>query len=173
MKYKIVEIEETFEGSIQEKMGKDNYMLRINDKDHNIRILLADVYGIEFIMDGAYHKTRYEKTSTNQIDVLVDGVPITINRHTELDDIVYKNSGGAATASEGNAQSVLQSPIPGKVVSTAVKVEDTVKKGDVVCVLESMKMQVSIRAHKDGTIISITVKDGDTVAKGDLIAEIE
>jgi biotin carboxyl carrier protein len=67
----------------------------------------------------------------------------------------------------------LKSQIPGKVVSIAVVEGDSVKKGDVVCTLESMKMQVAIKAHKDGVIKSIKVKETATVAKGDVVAEIE
>ena len=50
---------------------------------------------------------------------------------------------------------------------------DSVKKGDVICTLESMKMQVGIKSHKDGIVKSIKIKKGDTVAKNDLVAEIE
>ena len=47
------------------------------------------------------------------------------------------------------------------------------KKGDVVCVLESMKMQISIKSHKDGVVKSIKMKQGSSVAKNDVLAEIE
>ena len=67
----------------------------------------------------------------------------------------------------------MKSQIPGKVVSIAKQEGDSVKQGDVVCTLESMKMQVAVKAHKDGSIKSIKIKQGGTVAKGDLIAEIE
>jgi biotin carboxyl carrier protein len=67
----------------------------------------------------------------------------------------------------------LKSQIPGKVVSIAVADGDSVKKGDVVCTLESMKMQVAVKAHKDGSIKSLKIKEGGTVAKGDPIADIE
>ena len=49
----------------------------------------------------------------------------------------------------------------------------SVKKGDPIVVLESMKMQVAVKSHKDGTVKSIKVKEGGSVAKGDVIAEIE
>jgi biotin carboxyl carrier protein len=54
-------------------------------------------------------------------------------------------------------------------------VEDgsNVKKGDVVCVLESMKMQVSVKSHKDGVVKKLKVKGGMSVAKNDILAEIE
>ena len=66
-----------------------------------------------------------------------------------FDKVVYKNSGGSGS---GGAQLTLKSQIPGKVVSIAVEDGDSVKKGDVVCTLESMKMQVAVKAHKDGVI---------------------
>ena len=49
----------------------------------------------------------------------------------------------------------------------------TIKKGDVVCTLESMKMQVAVKAHKDGVIQNLKIKESATVAKGDVIADIE
>ena len=54
-----------------------------------------------------------------------------------------------------------------------VKVGDEVKKGDVVVVLESMKMQVAVKAHKDGNIKEIKVKQGVSVARNDVMAVIE
>jgi biotin carboxyl carrier protein len=67
----------------------------------------------------------------------------------------------------------LKSQIPGKVVSISVAEGDSVAKGDVVCTLESMKMQVAIKSHKDGVVKTIKVKETGTVAKGDVVAEIE
>ena len=104
------------------------------------------------------------------MNLVIDNVPITINQHTNFDEIVFKNSGGAGTA---NAQLGLKSQIPGKVVSIALQEGDSVNQGDVVCTLESMKMQVAVKSHKSGTIKSIKIKAGGTVAKGDLVAEIE
>jgi len=65
------------------------------------------------------------------------------------------------------------SQIPGKVVSIAVQEGDPVKQGDVICTLESMKMQVAVKSHKNGSIKSIKIKIGGTVAKNDIVAEIE
>jgi len=42
-----------------------------------------------------------------------------------------------------------------------------------VCVLESMKMQVSVKSHKDGEVKNLKIKEGDSVNKNDIIAEIE
>ena len=90
--------------------------------------------------------------------------------NTHFDEVVYKNSGGGGA---GGAQLALKSQIPGKVVSIAVAEGDSVKKGDVVCTLESMKMQVAVKAHKDGAVKNLKIKEGGTVAKGDVITDIE
>ena len=170
MDYKIQDIENAFAGEITENLGKNEYMIKINDDDHQIKILNMDTKGIEFLLDQKFHKAKYLKSTTNEFNLVIDNVPITINKNTHFDEIVYKNSGGAGG---GSSELALKSQIPGKVVSIAVNEGDSINSGDVVCTLESMKMQVAVKAHKAGSIKSIKIKEGSSVAKGDLIAEIE
>lgn len=170
MEYKIQDIEKTFDGEITENLGNNAYVIKINDNEYQVKILTMDSRGLEFILDQKYHKVKYLDSTTNEMNIVIDNVPITLNRHSKFDEIVFKNSGGA---SSGNAQLALKSQIPGKVVSIAVAEGDSVKQGDVVCTLESMKMQVSVKSHKDGSVKSIKIKQGGSVAKGDVIAEIE
>ncbi len=170
MDYKIQDIEKSFDGRIVENLGNNDYTIKINDDEHQLKILNMDSTGIEFILDQKYHKAKYLEQSTNEINIVIDNVPMTLNLHTHFDKVVYKNSGGS---SSGNTQLSLKSQIPGKVVSIAVTDGDSVAKGDVVCTLESMKMQVAVKAHKDGVVKSIKVKESGTVAKGDVIADIE
>ncbi len=170
MEYKIQDIENAFVGEISENLGNNEYIIKINGNDNQIKILNMDAKGIEFLLNQKYHKAKYLENTTNEIHLVIDNVPITINQHTNFDEIVYKNSGGGGTAS---AQLALKSQIPGKVVSIAVQEGDSINQGDVVCTLESMKMQVAVKAHKAGSIKSIKIKDGASVAKGDIIAEIE
>ena len=145
-------------------------MIKINDKEHQLKILSMNAKGIEFILDQEYHKAKYLETATNEMNLVIDNVPVTLNMNTHFDEIVYKNSGGGGA---GGAQVALKSQIPGKVVSIAVADGDSIKKGDVVCTLESMKMQVGVKAHKDGEVKNLKIKEGATVAKGDVIADIE
>ena len=170
MDYKISDIEKSFEGKIVENLGNNDYVIKINDDEHKLKIININSSGIEFLLDQKYHKAKYLEQSTNEMNIVIDNVPIVINRHSHFDKIVYMHSGGAGA---GNAQLSLKSQIPGKVVSIAVAEGDSVKKGDVVCTLESMKMQVSVKAHKDGVIKSIKIKETVSVAKGDPIADIE
>ena len=71
------------------------------------------------------------------------------------------------------AQEKVEVPITGKIISVDVKVGQAVKEGDVVCVLESMKMENPIVATVDGTISEISIKVDQVVKPGDVIAVIE
>jgi len=71
------------------------------------------------------------------------------------------------------AQENVEVPITGKIISVDVKVGDMVKEGDILCLLESMKMENPIMAPVNGTIAQIGVAADQTVKPGDTIAIIE
>jgi 3-methylcrotonyl-CoA carboxylase alpha subunit len=72
-----------------------------------------------------------------------------------------------AHAGEGETEGGrLTAPMPGKVVSFAVKAGDTVKKGQPLAVMEAMKMEHTIAAPADGTIAELLYAPGDQVAEG-------
>ena len=66
----------------------------------------------------------------------------------------------------------LNCPMPGTIISVNVSVGQQVKLGDVVVVLEAMKMENEIKAPKDGTITSVNVNKGDAVESGTLLVTI-
>jgi len=71
------------------------------------------------------------------------------------------------------ARETVEVPITGKIVSVNVKVGDEVKEGDVLCVLESMKMENPILAPVDGTIAEVGVTVDQVVKPGEVIAVID
>jgi len=71
------------------------------------------------------------------------------------------------------AQEIVEVPITGKVTSVEVKVGDVVQEGDVICFIESMKMENPILAPVAGTITEIKVSAGQVVETGNLIAILE
>jgi len=71
------------------------------------------------------------------------------------------------------AQEKVEVPITGKIISIDVKVGDKVEEGDIICILESMKMENPITSPVDGTIAEISIKEDQVVKPGDVIAVIE
>ena len=71
------------------------------------------------------------------------------------------------------AQENIEVPITGKIISVNVNVGDEVKEGDVLCLLESMKMENPILAPVNGTISQVGIAAEQTVKPGDMIAIIE
>ena len=71
------------------------------------------------------------------------------------------------------SQEIVEVPITGKIISVNVKPGDEVKEGDIICILESMKMENPILAPVDGTISQVGVTAEQVVKPGETIAVIE
>jgi acetyl-CoA/propionyl-CoA carboxylase biotin carboxyl carrier protein len=82
-----------------------------------------------------------------------------------------KRRGAASGVSTATGNSV-KAPMQATIVKVAVAEGDTVVKGDLVLVLEAMKMEQPITAHKDGTVGAISVAVGATVSSGTVLLEI-
>ena len=162
--------DEVEDGEILEKLSGDEYKIKIKDNEYVVKILHTDSNVMEFVLNNEFHSVRYVDSQTSEMNFIVDGSSMSVNMNSHLDDIVYKNSGGSDSSA---GQSTLRSQIPGKVVSIDVEDGAEVKKGDTVCTLESMKMQVAVKAQKDGIVKGIKIKEGNSVNKNDVIADIE
>ena len=79
----------------------------------------------------------------------------------------------AKAAPAGGAGSIkVSSPMPGKILAVKANVGDSVKKGQVILILEAMKMENEVVAPEDGTIASIDVTVGASVESGDTLATL-
>jgi acetyl-CoA/propionyl-CoA carboxylase biotin carboxyl carrier protein len=79
-----------------------------------------------------------------------------------------KGSGGSGDSSES-----LSSPLQGTVLKVAVEQGASIEQGDLVCVIEAMKMENEIAAHRSGKITALNVSEGAAVSSGDVLAVIE
>ena len=78
-----------------------------------------------------------------------------------------------AAAPAGAAGAVtVKAPMPGNILDVKVKAGASVKAGDVLVILEAMKMENEIVAPQDGTVASINVNKGDTVNSGDVLVSM-
>ena len=79
----------------------------------------------------------------------------------------------AAPAASGAVGAVkVNAPMPGKILAVKANAGQAVKKGDVIIVLEAMKMENDIVAPQDGTIASVSCAVGDQVEAGALLASL-
>ena len=77
------------------------------------------------------------------------------------------DSGGGAGGDE------LVSPLQGNMWKVLVEAGQAVEEGQLVCIIEAMKMENEITAHKAGVIAELAVKEGDAIASGATIAVIK
>jgi acetyl-CoA/propionyl-CoA carboxylase biotin carboxyl carrier protein len=79
-----------------------------------------------------------------------------------------KSGGGPSASSEA-----LPSPLQGTVFKVAVEQGAEVSEGDLICVIEAMKMENEITAHRSGKVEELKVSEGDSVSSGDILAVIK
>jgi biotin carboxyl carrier protein len=170
MEYKISHLEQPVNAELVSTLGESEAMVKVNQKDYRLKVLRFSTNILEFMIDNSYHSAKILNSSTSEATLLIDGVEMKINKHSKLSEVLEKSlSKISQTAGVNN----LTSQIPGRVVSVSGKQGDVVSKGDSIVVLESMKMQVAVKSHKDGKIKEIKVKQGNTVSRNDIIAVIE
>ena len=122
-------------------------------------------------VEGKWYFVEVEDLSTDPAVVLVDGQKFEVKledigsliEEEKLSDENISESGSMGNRSE------FRSPMPGTVITILVKIGDDVKVGQDLIVLESMKMQQTLKADDNGIVAEITVSEGDQILDGDLI----
>lgn len=77
-----------------------------------------------------------------------------------------------AAAAGGEGKIKVNAPMPGKILGVKVNVGQAVKKGEVILILEAMKMENEVVAPEDGKIAGINVAVGDSVESGAVLATL-
>ena len=85
-------------------------------------------------------------------------------------EVTVEENGKAAAPAAGAGSVKVSAAVPGKVVKIVASVGQSVKAGDSVVIVESMKMEIPVVAPQDGTIASIDVAEGAAVENGDTLA---
>jgi biotin carboxyl carrier protein len=147
--------------------GKE-YLVEIVDEKHisiNGKIVEVDFESVSgqpvysLIVDGKSHESYVQQGEDNW-QVLLRGrlYPVTVEDEREKR---LRAAAGSGVAESG--EFLLKAPMPGLVVTILVEEGQEIKKGQVILILESMKMQNELKAPRDGTIGRIRVKAGESV----------
>ncbi len=171
MEFKVGDIAELLDGEVLRTTGDgSSVQVKIGGKQHTLRLLKSGTNEFEFMLDNTFHHAKILQSGSAEVKVMVDGQALTLKKHSKLTEVLEKAS---TLAGAGGGDRNLTSQIPGRVVGIPAKAGTDVKKGDVIVILESMKMQVAVKAHKDGHLKEIRVKQGASVARNDVLAFIE
>ena len=170
MEFKVADLAQMISGEVVRAADNSSVIVNIGGKEQTLRLLKSSSNEFEFMLDNKFHHAKILSSTSAEIKMLLDGQPITLKKHSKLTEVLEKAS---ALGGAGGGNRNLASQIPGRVVNIAAKPGTEVKKGDVIVVLESMKMQVAVKAHKDGNVKEIKVKQGAVVARNDVLAVIE
>jgi biotin carboxyl carrier protein len=125
----------------------------------------------------------FDRLDSESLRVVVQGRPVTVFLERAPDDTIWVFAEGVVwTAAPGAAaprrarpphHETLTAPMPATVVKVLVTLGAQVRKGDTVAVLEAMKMELPIRATRDGTVSAIDCAEGDLVQPGVALVEID
>ena len=96
---------------------------------------------------------------------------ITLEEVTGAEAAVAPKAPAAPAAAPAGGEKVV-APMPGNILAVNVNVGATVKKGDVLLILEAMKMENEIQAPVDGTVTGVSVQKGAVVESGALLVTI-
>lgn len=102
---------------------------------------------------------------SNTVQMATWAQPKTTHTHTTVEP----NPKAEAPSLTVKGSKVISAPMPGTILDVKIKEGDRVKRGDVVVILEAMKMENEIMAHEDGVIASIHVSKGSSVNTGDIL----
>jgi acetyl-CoA/propionyl-CoA carboxylase biotin carboxyl carrier protein len=111
-----------------------------------------------------------------RFDVRVSGPPGGVTGRGAADSAKparAKRTQRASTPGAAGGGDVLRSPMQGTVLKIAVEAGASVQSGTLIAVIEAMKMENEVTAHKDGTVTALPISVGSSVASGDTLAVIE
>ncbi|MEC4766414.1 sodium-extruding oxaloacetate decarboxylase subunit alpha [Halomonas sp. CUBES01] len=90
----------------------------------------------------------------------------------DISDVKEQATAGAAPEAPAPSGEAITAPLAGNIFKVNVRKGDTVAEGDVVIILEAMKMETEVRASSAGTVSAVSVSEGDSVAVGDTLIEL-
>ncbi len=139
---------------------KDNqYSLKIEEQTYNCALIYIAKGEADVSIGDEKYWAKFSQGENDFMNVTINGKVLCMRRMDLLED---QTSGGSATEGAGGGN-VVKSPMPGKIFKLNVKEGDKVTKGDVLLVVEAMKMENRILATKDAVVQKINIQLNDMI----------
>ncbi|MBI5779065.1 MAG: sodium-extruding oxaloacetate decarboxylase subunit alpha [Planctomycetes bacterium] len=147
--------------------SKATLVLELNNKKYSVKVTPASSGSLKVDVEGRPYdvKVSYSgKSGLKKPAAEIKPEPAAVKSAQPIAPVQAATEGGMTNVTV---------PMPGKVVNIKVKISDKVKKGEVLFILEAMKMQNEICAPGDGIISEISIKVGDTVDNQTILMKIK
>lgn len=132
------------------------FSIKIGEKTYKIKLPSIDQEKpFQITAEEATFKAEIKTPTTKKALTTFEPTPLTPTRRTPTQKQAVE---GAVTA-----------PMTGKIISVKVKKDEQVKAGQVLCLIEAMKMENEITAPKAGTVQEVNVSDGSSVNEGEIL----
>ena len=167
VRIKLAADEEMFTAKVTPR-GTGNFSVEVMAQTLEIRLLTVDGPVVRYARNGVIRRafaTRLTRSggTTGAVAVSIDGRSMHFERRS------LSEATGAGPEGEGT----LRAPMAGRVVAVSVQAEATVERGDVVVVLEAMKMRLELRAPRSGRVAEVKVAEGEQVASHQALVHVE
>jgi biotin carboxyl carrier protein len=148
-------------------MKKFDFNINGNDYQVDIKSIEGNVAKIE--VNGTPYTVKLNQ------EVKVSKTPVIVHKEVPLtpSNMNVAEKFNPVPPSNKPSSNVIKSPLPGNIVKVNVREGDTFKEGDVLLVMESMKMENNILAERDGKIVRVCAPVGKTVMQDEVLFEIE
>lgn len=136
------------------------YKFKINGNEYNVAVNSISGNIADVTVNGTPYQVEMENTSAAPAAPAPAVTPVSAPQPA------------APAAKPATGGKAVTSPLPGVIIAVKVNVGDAVKAGQVVAILEAMKMENEIQAESDGTVTAVNVAKGDSVLEGAAIVTI-
>jgi glutaconyl-CoA/methylmalonyl-CoA decarboxylase subunit gamma len=144
----------------------------------------------KFTIEGTSYSVNVKSVEGSQAEIEVNGKSYSVGLEEELNplktpilvrkEVVTKpgenkiaTKAAPMPPSNKPSSNSIKAPLPGSIIRVVAKVGDTVKEGDLLLVMESMKMENNILSEKNGVVKSIAVEAAQAVMQDDILIELE
>jgi biotin carboxyl carrier protein len=160
--YHITVAGQEHEVELQPQSG--DYRIRLGDEWYDVGVeRMGRGEAFTLILNGYTYRVLGEHTSAGD-NVLVDGKRIPVVIETKQQALRRELAARSGKKKEG--EFTVNAPMTGQIIEVLVAVDEEVTKGQVLVIIEAMKMNNEIRAAHDGAVKAVYVKKGDRVDQG-------
>jgi 3-methylcrotonyl-CoA carboxylase alpha subunit len=156
------------------------FTVRLEESDHRVTVtpdgharVGADASPLALAVDGPSTYRVDDGRRARQVHVVATGDVRLVFVDGEVYDLRVGPEGGGARRPIRSGHDALTAPMPAKVTAVIAEPGQSVRKGAVLLTLEAMKMELAIRAPRDGTVRRIACRVGELVQPGVVLMELD